>query len=175
MFLDTNVIQWLERFGESVFDNYLPDGERDRIAGPYGEHAVRELEALQDIVAVLQRGSIPVAVSEVSLEEFLRLRNSVKGSKLIDWVLELLYWWRTNRDAIGIRIEEQKAPEHLVRSGRLNFLPDYPDRLLVAEAIVFGCDTFLTLDRRTILRFKRQIKAYGPTPLSPLEFSEMYL
>ncbi len=46
MFLDANVIQWLERFGESVFDNYLPDGERDRISGLYGEQAVREFAEL---------------------------------------------------------------------------------------------------------------------------------
>ncbi len=138
--------------------------------------ALRELDALRQIVGILQRGSVPVAVSERSLEEFLRLLNPSKRSRLVTWAYELLDWWRGNRDALLKReVDERREAEDLVQSGRLDFLPDYSDRLLVAEALVLGCDTFLTLDRKTIIRFREQIQTLGLEALTPAEFVDRYL
>ncbi len=176
LFLDTNMIQWLGRFGEAIFDNVLREGLRRRIKTRHGEQALDELESMRRIAQIAQRGSLPIAVSERSVREFLRTSQPDKRHRLVVWADELISWWRANRvSLLGHDFDESAEVLALSESTRLDFLPDYDDRLLIAEAMVLGCDIFLTLDRKTILRFRRKVIPLGLEPMTPAEFVRTYL
>ena len=171
LFLDTNIIQWLGRFGEAIFDNLLGEDLRRRIKKRHGEQALGELESIRHIAQTAQRGSLPIALSERSAKEFMRSSQPDKRHRLVVWAGELISWWRTTRESLlDPNFDEAEEALALVESARLDFLPDYQDRLLIAEAIVLGCDIFLTLDKKTILRFRRKIIPLGLVPMTPAEF-----
>ena len=62
----------------------------------------------------------------------------------------------------------------IVMSGKVDFLEDFEDKLLVAEVLVLGCDTFLTFDRKTVLIHKKELAKVGIDVLSPREFVNKY-
>jgi len=175
LFFDTDIIQNLNSFGEFIFDNYLPDDKFMRIKQKFGSRMVLELDALRQIVFVLQRGSLPVAISVESLRELLKTLNQSKRNELVNWSLELLEWWEINRKYMkSPNVDELEKARKLIMSGKLDFLRDFGDRLLIAEALILGCDTFLTFDRRTILIHKKELTKVGIDALSPREFVDKY-
>lgn len=136
---------------------------------------VLELDALRQIVFVLQRGSLPVAISSESLKEILKTPDQIKRTRLANWNLELLEWWETNRKSMkSPDVDGLKKARRIVTSGKLNFLTGVEDRLLIAEALISGCDTFLTFDRKTILSHKKKLAQFGIDVLSPVEFIDKY-
>lgn len=130
---------------------------------------VLELEALRQIVFVLKRGSLLVAISVESLREFLKISNRLKRNRLVNWNLELLEWWKINRKHMK-SLDKNELEARKAVMDKLDFLEDFEDRLLIAEALMLGCDTFLTFDRRTILIHKKELSKIGINVLSPREF-----
>lgn len=175
LFLDTNIIQALHDFGEFIYDNYLSNYQSERIKQEFGSKMLSELDALRQIVFVIQRGSLPVAISVKSLRELLKISNQPKRDGLASWNFELIGWWGENKRNMKFpeKNELEEATE-LVASGKLGFLKHFEDRFLIAEALVLECDTFLTLDRRTILVHKEELTKFGIDALSPREFVDKY-
>jgi len=175
LFFDTNVIQNLNSFGEFIFDNYLSGDEFMMNQQEFGLEMILELDALRQIMFVFQRGSLPVAISAESLKELCKTPNTLKRDKLVSWGLELLNWWRQNRKHVkSLDVYKLKKARRLAMSKKLSFLKDFGDRLLIAEALILGCDTFLTFDRKTILTHKKELAKIGIDVLSPREFVDKY-
>lgn len=146
-----------------------------RIKQKYGSEMFLELDALRQIVFVLQRGSLPVAISVKSLREFLKISNRVKRNHLVNWNLELLEWWEINKKYVKVPdVNQLRKARRLVNSGKIDFLTDSEDKLLVAEALVLGCNTFLTFDRKTVLCHKKKLARFGIDVLNPREFVNKY-
>jgi len=175
LFFDTNIIQNLACFGEFIFDNYLSHDIESSIKKKFGSRMILELDALRQITFVLQRGSLPVAISVESLREILKTSNQSKRNELVNWGIELLEWWKINRKYMkSLNANQLENSRKLVASGKLDFLKNYEDRLLIAEALTLGCDTFLTFDRRTILIHKKELAKFGINVLSPREFVDKH-
>lgn len=175
IFLDTNVVQCLWSFGEFLYDSHISEEDVKKAERKWGAQLVQEVRALHDIVFVAQRGSLPIAISMLSVDEFEKTPNRVKRSSLMDWGVELLEWWIVNRrNLVPSSFDEEQEAQRLLGQGRLDFLPDHMDRRIVAEALVLGCDTLLTLDDKTILRYKDELLKLGLDALSPTEFVEKY-
>lgn len=176
IFFDTNILQLLQTCGEAIFDNYLRPGEEERLRKYHGDKSVREVLALCDIVHVLRRGSLSVAVSVESLREVTGVLNPNKRSKLQGWLLEMIDWSQQRLTQItdfDLR-DLDRIKDEIIQSGRLSFLPDANDRNLMAEALALSCHTFLTLDERTILRYRVQLNSLGIDALLPSEFVEKH-
>ncbi len=58
----------------------------------------------------------------------------------------------------------------IAESSLLSVLPDPPDRRLVADAIVLGCDAFCTCDRRTIVNRRHRLPHLPVHILLPQEW-----
>ena len=172
---DTNILQWQERKGEMIHDSTLSAEDEQLLAEEHGPRIVEELLSLRDLMLIAQRGSLPMAISGVSLNEFLKTRDTKKRGQLANWTLEMLDWWSQNReflvdpnkDVNAIRLE-------IFQSGKLSFLPHTGDRALVAEALALGCDTLLTLDSKSIIRFRTELKKLGVDALTPSEFAQKH-
>jgi hypothetical protein len=175
IFLDTNIVQCLWSFGEFLYDSSISEEDVKKAEMKWGAQLVQELGALHDIVFVAQRGSLPIAVSMLSVDEFEKTPNRVKRSSLVDWGVELLEWWIVNRrEVVPSGFDEEQEAQRLLAQGRLDFLPDHMDRRIVAEALALGCDTLLTLDKKTILKYKDDLSRLGLDALLPSEFVEKY-
>lgn len=173
---DTDIVQRMATYGEFLYDGAMDASATHRVSGRHGAHEVHELSALREILRVAQRGSLPIAVSERTVQELARTRNQEKRMKLLPWALELLDWWISNRSSL-VKLTSRRIAERIDRhlnSGRLDFLPDPGDRWLIAEALVIGCDTFLTMDRKTILVHHRRLHGLGVDALSPYDFVQKY-
>jgi len=62
---------------------------------------------------------------------------------------------------------------HLITSGTLDALPELDDRLLVCDAIVYGCDAFITRDWRTVLSRRASLSHLPIRILAPSEWWEI--
>ena len=146
--LDTNILQWQERKGEVVYDNTLSAEDEQDLTDEYGPTIIEDLLSLRDIMLVAQRGSLPIAISEISLNEFLNTRDASKRGQLTNWAFEMLDFWHQNREfLVDPNKDVDSIRSEILQRGKLSFLPHDGDRALVAEALALGCDTLLTLDR----------------------------
>ncbi len=173
--LDTNILQWQGIQGKLIYDNTLPVEDEQHLADKYGPAMVEELLSLRDVIHVAQRGSLPIAISEISLREFLNTKDPTKRGELANWALEMLDWWNQNRDfLVDPNKDVDSIRSEILQSGKLSFLPHEGDRALVAEALSLGCDTLLTLDKKSIIRFQAKLMKLGLDGLTPSEFVQKY-
>lgn len=167
--LDTSIIQRMLTYGEFLYDGHMDEEEAKRRAKRHGVHELHEMDSLRVIIRVMQRGSLPVAIAEWSVEEQLRSGDMDKA----DWVLQLYYRWKETEHDLEIdRRRVVRRAALLLDAGRLSFLPDDGDRRIVAEALALGCDTLISMDRKTILRHHIKLHEMGLDAVSPAQFVE---
>ena len=163
IFLDTNVVQFMNTFSEYIFDNYF---DKDR---PYlGKNLMRDIESLRFFIQLGHRNSWPLVVSRNSLSELLQTPEPNRRASLSQWAAELRgYFLETNpyeKESYFSHSQRQQL-DHL-----LNFVPQEGDRKLLMDAKEFDCDFFLTVDYKTIIRYKTQIhKLLGLNVMSPTD------
>lgn len=176
IFLDTNVVQHLLTFGEFVYDHYLsPEAEAKLEA--LGARITEDVEALAAFMELGRRNGWPLAVSQRTLDELDATPNPMRRHDLLVWGWELAQYFQIN--AHGHEEDEQEREsgrwlyaQQLYLRGALDFLPDEGDRLLLLDAIAFGCDVFLTVDYRSIWRFRDHIRRFGISVMRPAELLE---
>ena len=170
VFLDTNVVQHLESFGEYFYDGYLsPRAERQILSR--GNRFIDDIEALAFWIQLTRRGGWPIAVSQRTFLEFSAIPNGAKRSRLLQWAGELDGYSSTFASSY---VESEDEPYFGVRVSpeSVSFLPDYGDAVLVSEAIELGCSDFLTMDYKSILPYRDRIRNMGLEVLRPVEFME---
>ncbi len=164
VFLDTNIVQTLQSqwFREYFFDGYWsPEAEKQ--IEHRGSRFSEDIHALAAWMDLTRRGGWPIAVSRQTFEELRAHPDMGRRSRLLRWVSELNEYsaWSAAHYAGPAYADSAFA-----------FLPDPGDAVLIREAIELGCATFLTMDYKTIHRFRDRILEAGIEVLRPVEFME---
>ena len=176
--LDTNVIQNLQVFGEYMFDNYLAEDMETKLV-KLGARVTADIHALADLMALGRRQGWPLSISTRNLDELDQIRNPAKRFTLIQWGEEL-YQYSSNYSGERLERRREDVPvqppfttaERDFISTKLHMLPQESDRQLIIDALESECDIFLTMDYKTIWRFREEVAPLGLTVMRPVELLE---
>ena len=178
IFFDTNVVQNLHSFGEFIYDNAL-DAMADSKLSALGSRFRDDIFALADFMALGRRGGWPIAVSPGILGELDAIQRPGKRFALTAWANELAHYSlqvRESRDAAEescySEVERFTAAQRCWLSDQLEILPQESDRQLIIDALEYGCDVFLTMDYKTIWRYRDDVNRFGLRVMRPVELLE---
>lgn len=160
--LDTSVTQNLLTFGEYIFDNYLSEDLSIKL-NKLPNELKRDIGALRNIFGPTTRSPVIPVISTLSLHEFSETPDEEKRRALLNWGFELLEY---SVDVAGYDINSLTPQQALLS----DFLPDKIDRLLLGECKRAKCQAFVTMDYKTILRFRDRIEKENIKVLSPSEW-----
>ena len=155
----------------------LDHGEQihDGLAPPPGltKHDLDDIDALYNIFLTGKRASWQLAISPFTYHEVIRTSNPSRRYYLENWFFEIWEYWREiikqNNDLPSF-IEAENLRIRVLGSGILDPLLDFPDRVLVTDALVYRCDCFCTRDRKTILRHREKLRKLELPIVSPKEW-----
>ena len=179
IFLDTNVVQNLQSFGEFIYDNHLTSRLSSRISAS-GSRFADDIYALADFMALGRRAGWPIAVSSKTLDELEATPRDDKRFALANWGKELAHYFTSHSDDSSDEVETSTYQElshftfiqrrHL--SALLSELPQESDRQLIIDALEYGCDIFLTMDYKTVWRYRDGVSRLGIKIMRPVELME---
>jgi hypothetical protein len=96
-----------------------------------------------------------LAVSPYTYAEVMRTRDEERQRILEDRLRPIWDHWistlEQNGDLPTLPVVERFKVQLLILLDLYNALPEVPDRILLTDALLYGCDYFCTRDRRTIL------------------------
>ena len=182
VFLDTNVVQSLHTFGEFIYDGYLDPRHERRLSvtcvcakGRPCRH--EDVLALRDLAVLGQRNGWPLAVSTVTMGELGATKDPDQRRDRVSWCQDLMQYFQENYERVRCRESGNAYCEilhftHLQRQflyQYLNVLPDENDRILIVDALDFGCNVFLTMDYKTIWRHRAAVRKLGLHVMRPSE------
>jgi hypothetical protein len=163
VFLDSCTLQWIHDYGGFVWEDE-PLAATDRLNrqgdGP------SELAALSAVMAVGIRGALEFAVSPNSLSE---VRKSGRRGYL-QWRYDVADYWNTVVEEGGWALSspQRHQVEQRLSSMAYGYLGQ-GDRALLADAIAFGCDVFLTVEKKLARNAHHLEKTLGLRVLRPGE------
>ena len=139
-----------------------------------------DIHALGDFISLGQRTGWPIAVSYRTLRELEASPQPDKRDALVGWGRELAHYFTSYFDVpqyvtAGSRYSEIAhftLSQRRYMSGVLKKLPDESDRQLIIDALEFGCDIFLTMDYRTLWRYRGEVDRLGLQVMRPIEFMD---
>ena len=154
IFLDSNVLQYLQDFSEYVFDNYRED--KDYFISPKrkiikkGTRLYEQIIALHDIFINIERANFEFVVSNAVYDEVIKKKiNGHHDENFIKWFYDVWDHWQAVRisykNSISkeafIRYEKAKKDKSLLGSLSRR------DRNIILDAIERDCDAVLTVDK----------------------------
>ena len=179
IFLDTNVVQNLHSFGEFIYEDIF-DLETDSRMSELGPRFRGDILALANFMALGRRCGWPIAVSPGALGELRAIPQPGKRIALTGWASELAHYFLQNLElrvsaegSSGNEVERFTLPQRRWLSDLLEVLPQESDRHLIIDALEYGCDVFLTLDYRTIWRYRAELVRFGIRVMRPVELLEL--
>lgn len=150
IFLDTNVLQYIQDFGEFVFDHcreheaYFLDSKGNKITKD--NRLYYEILALEQIFLGIDRTNMEFALSETVLKEVI----DKKDSAFYRWSYEVWDNWQTvvaeYEDNPFSRKAKKRYKQACHDKSLLGNLSKR-DREIVLDSIRFDCDALLTVDR----------------------------
>jgi hypothetical protein len=167
VFLDTSVLQTLHTYGSFIYDSddIAPN---DRIwTMPDG---FANLEALRDAVRVWGRGmQFHLALSRASMQEVADRRHL----GFLQWADEMMAYgedWLLS----ATTDEPIPSPEAVRLASKLDG-PSFgylgsKDRRLLKDAVLLGCDVFLTMERRLPTQAAHMERHLRISVVQPLEY-----
>ena len=168
--LDTSVVQNLHTFSKYIFHNYLSE-EMDKKLIKLGNKIRNDIYALKIIISP-DSPVIPV-ISNLSLYELSNIGNETKRENLLKWgfglletsqAMNLLYCEDVD-DSLDMKNEYiHFSSEQTILS---DFLKDKIDRLLLGECWKSDFDAFITMDYKTILKYRSELIKEGINVHSP--------
>ena len=165
-YLDTNIIWYADWLGPAISDGDSCVLNSDPfLKSPKWLRA--EWIALMDLFRWAQQGEHPDWVTSRAVLSELSYKHLGYGSEFLNWCLQQ----HLDDDF------EAPIPATMLSatSNALNFLPDVPDRHLLAEASWRNCNLFLTLDVRTIWNYRERIsKLLRIRTVQPSEMLSLY-
>ena len=178
IFLDTNVLQYLQDFGEYIFDNYR-ECEDCFLSGkktiPKGERLFNEIEALHDFFINVNRVHFEFALSEAVYREVM----DKKDSHFLRWFRDVWDHWEAvvseYEEGKAFSTESEKHYQRAVMDESLSGSLSEKDREIVLDAIHYDCDALLTVDRFARDQNKKMyvFQNYGLMILTPSELMEL--
>ena len=171
IFIDTNVVQYMNDFGEAIFENFnhnypiYVDSKGKRIIEGTFLHS--QLDALRQIVAGIDRTSIEFAVSMGVFTEILEKNDR----SLHNWFYELYNYWNTASQQYvnGAFTGEGKLLLRKIQSDEsIKSAFSKKDFIIVSDAIELECDSILTCDKFRNRQSWMQ-KRYGVSILYPTD------
>jgi hypothetical protein len=171
IFLDTNIVQHLQTFGEFIYDHFLSSENEDKLHC-LGKRVVEDVEALASFINLGKRNGWPIAVSKRTLHELAATPEPNKRYYLSQWGRELSDYFIGLFNNGIVTDEDFKSPSGRRKANlenELHFLPHSSDRILIIDAIELGCDFFLTMDYKSLWRFRGRITPLGLRVLRPVE------
>lgn len=179
IFLDTNIVQNLHSFGEFIYEDVF-DPETDSRMSELGPRFRDDILALANFMALGRRCGWPIAVSPGTLEELGAIPQPDKRFALTGWASDLAHYFLQNlesRDAAEKsccnEVERFTLPERRWLSDLLEILPQESDRHLIIDALEYGCDVFLTMDYKTIWRYRDEVARFRIRVMRPVELLEL--
>ena len=179
IFLDTNIVQNLHSFGEFIFDNSLPPEMEAKLSAS-GSRFANDIYALADFMALGHRAGWPIVVSSGTIKELEATPRPNKRIALTDWGKELAHYFTSHfgesQDMIGESSYSEISHFTFIQRCRLSkllkVLPQETDRQLIIDALECGCDTFLTMDYKTIWPYRDTVNHFGLQVMRPVEILE---
>lgn len=163
VFLDTNIINVLVKWGEQVFEYAeLPEDIDATLR--------KDIEALMLVFHVGSRAHWDVVVSGKTLSELSDTRDGALRQALIEYGKMLVDYQSHQGHGANEQAFAADFGRRLKDSSFVSALPDHADRELVGHAIAFGCDAFCTCDRRSIHRKRDGLRHLPLRILAPEEW-----
>jgi hypothetical protein len=165
IFLDSSTLQTLQDYGSFIWDSEaLPESARIR-RDPWG---LDKLEALRAIMFVNQRAMFEFALSENSLAEV-----SDKGDTYyLGWAYDVLDYWLICIEEYGGLAPANEPLLAKLDSGSFGYL-GVKDRLLLKDAIFFGCEAFLTMENRLPKNAAHMERELSIKVVTPVQYWEL--
>ena len=182
IFLDTNIVQNLYSFGEFICDNFLsPEMEEKLLA--LGPRMTEDVCALATFMAIGRHAGWPMAVSPRILTELNAIPEPNKryhlsrwGMELADYLVSNFYESKSVTDELSYsEVNHFTFIQRCYLSELLKDLPQDADRQLVIDSLELDCDVFLTVDYRTVWRYRDKIKPLGLQVMRPVELVDSVL
>lgn len=170
IFLDTNILQYLQDFGEFIFDHYQENEEC--LVSPKGKEISKgtplyqEIEALRFLLLGIDRTNVELAVSGNTFKEVQRKQDS----GYTRWFFEMWDYWQTILRSYkdGIASEPDKLKRFDGDTALLGRLSKN-DTAIIRDAVSFDCNAILTTDKfrnfREEVNSKYKIMILYPTDL----------
>lgn len=159
IFLDSNVLQYIHKYGEELFDNKKISKDTDNI---------KNIKSLRNILFIGKRGNLELVLSKNSLQEI----KAKKDFQYKQWADEVFYYWlnRTKLYEKGETFlgEGEKVLKN-INEKEFDYLSD-DDKELVFDAIRLECDGFLTMDKKLWTKKDHIEKNLPIKILQPFEF-----
>jgi hypothetical protein len=175
IFFDTNILQYLQDFGEFIFDDYQED-EKYLIA-PKGEKIAsnsalyKEVKALRFLLLGIDRTNIEFVISESTYNEV----KKAESPSFMKWFFDIWDYWQTIIEENYYNFPSDSAESKTTQFNKDQSVLDRiskNDRKIIRDAMFFDCDAILTNDK-----FKRMneefSKKYGLMLLSPSSLFEL--
>ncbi len=150
IFLDTNVLQYLQDFGEYFFEHYRESEEYFKARKgkiKKGTRLFNEIEALHDFFIGIERAYFEFALSPAVYKEVTASGNT----RFVQWFHDVWGHW----EAVVSEYEKGEAfsenaetnYKRAVNNNSMHGSLSVKDKKIVLDAIRFDCDALLTVDR----------------------------
>ena len=182
-FLDTNVVQTLHTFGEFIYDGHLSLQGEEKLSRlcscPSPRPCMRDdIYALHHLATMGRRWGWPLAVSLTNMVELDAIKDPERRQVRVAWWRRLAEYFEANYKEWPSLSSGSSYGEitHFTSTQRnrlyehLHILPDETDRVLVVDALEFGCNVFLTMDYKTIWKHREAVRRLGIHVMRPVEF-----
>lgn len=162
IFLDSNILQNLQKYGEYVWEN---------VEMPKHNKEAKNIEALRNIFSVNFRASFEFALSKNSIKEV----SGKNDASYLQWAFDVLDHWMSCIDEYeNSEAFSGKGKRLLKKLNEKQF--DYlskKDKTLIFDAIVLECHAFLTMDEKVWKNKNHLESKLGIKILQPFEYWEM--
>lgn len=178
VFLDTNVLQYLQDFGEYIFDNYNEHDEEEcfvcgKTTITKDDRLYGEIEALVQIFGINVRTPFEIAVSD---NTFLEVSGK-RDSRFNQWFYDVLDHWQlimSEYQDSPFSAESQAMYEKAKTDTSLLGSFSEKDQKIVLDAIKYDCDAILTTDFAKEKNKQRWVwDTYKLAIVTPSEFVKM--
>ena len=148
VFLDTCVLNFVADYHECIFMGATPPATTS-------PHDVKDIAALHHILNPERHSLYELAVSPHTYVEVMRSKDPERRYILESRLRPIWKRWiailEQDRDLPNLPAVERFKVQLLILLDTYNALPDIPDRVLLIDALLYGCDYFCTRDRKTML------------------------
>jgi len=166
VFLDTCVVNFILDYGECIHEAIQPDPS-------LAERVKTDIAALERVFSAAQRAFWQLAISPHTYREVVSTRDPARCHALQSWFFEIWTYWREffhSDEGLPSFSEAEETRVSLLSSGVLDLLPDVTDRVLLIDAVVYGCNAFCTRDWSTVLKHRGELASLPLKIITPKEW-----